>query len=87
LVCVCVYSVFVLSCLGRGLATSWSPVQGILPSVKCLRNWEISPLPQSGSKRKEKNSVFSSYSSAIQQRIYGSFYDLTETGFTNHISV
>jgi hypothetical protein len=44
--CVCV-----VLCLGRGLATSWSPVQGVLPSVKWSRNWEISPILQSGSKR------------------------------------
>jgi hypothetical protein len=36
---VCVYSVFVLSCVGRGLAACWSPVQGILPTVLVLRNW------------------------------------------------
>jgi hypothetical protein len=28
-----VYSMFVLSCVGRGLAMSWSLVQGVLPSV------------------------------------------------------
>jgi hypothetical protein len=27
------YSVFVLSCVGRGLATCWSLVQGVLPIV------------------------------------------------------
>jgi hypothetical protein len=33
---VCVYSVFVLSCAGSGLATGWSLVQGVLPIVyKC----------------------------------------------------
>jgi hypothetical protein len=33
---VCVYSVFVLSCVGSGLATGWSLVQGVLPTVyKC----------------------------------------------------
>jgi hypothetical protein len=33
---VCVYSVFVLSCVGSGLATSRSLVQGVLPIVyKC----------------------------------------------------
>jgi hypothetical protein len=33
---VCVCFVFVLSCVGSGLATGWSPVQGILPIVhKC----------------------------------------------------
>jgi hypothetical protein len=30
---VCVYSVFVLSCVGSGLATGWSPVQEVTPSV------------------------------------------------------
>jgi hypothetical protein len=33
---VCVYSVFVL---GIGLATGWSPVQGVLPTVLRVRNW------------------------------------------------
>jgi hypothetical protein len=33
---VCVYSVFVLSCVSSGLATGWSLVQGALPTVyKC----------------------------------------------------
>jgi hypothetical protein len=33
---VCFYSVFVLSCVGSGLATAWSLVQGVLPTVsKC----------------------------------------------------
>jgi hypothetical protein len=45
LFCVCV----VLR-LGRGLATSWSPVQGALLSVKWSRNWEISHMLQIGSK-------------------------------------
>jgi hypothetical protein len=28
-----VYSMFVLSCIGRGLAMSWSLVQGVLPTL------------------------------------------------------
>jgi hypothetical protein len=28
-----VYSVFMLACVGRGLAMSWSLVQGVLPTV------------------------------------------------------
>jgi hypothetical protein len=33
---VCVYSVFVLSCVSSGLATGWSLVQGVLPTLyKC----------------------------------------------------
>jgi hypothetical protein len=30
---VCVYSMFVLSCVGSGLTMGWSPVQGVLPTV------------------------------------------------------
>jgi hypothetical protein len=45
-VCVCVYSysVFVLSCVGSGLATSWSPVQGVLPtpSPGCCQRYDAS---------------------------------------------
>jgi hypothetical protein len=36
------FPVFVLSCLGRGLAPSWSPVQGVLPPVYRLGNWNKS---------------------------------------------
>jgi hypothetical protein len=54
LVCVCVYSVCVVLCLRRGLATSWSLVRGVLPSVKWSWNWDIGPMIQSGSKRGEK---------------------------------
>jgi hypothetical protein len=36
---VCVYSVFVLVCVGSGLAMGWSPIQGVLPTVFGLRNW------------------------------------------------
>jgi hypothetical protein len=32
-VCVYVYSMFLLSCVGRGLAMSWSLIQGVLPTV------------------------------------------------------
>jgi hypothetical protein len=35
---VCVYSVFVLSCVGSGLATAWSLVQGVLPTVYNKKN-------------------------------------------------
>jgi hypothetical protein len=37
---VCVYSVCVVPCVGSGLATGWSPVQGVLPIVYRLRNWK-----------------------------------------------
>jgi hypothetical protein len=36
---VCVYSVFVSSCVGSGLASGWSPFQEILPTLSRLRHW------------------------------------------------
>jgi hypothetical protein len=39
---VCVYSVFVLSCVGSCLVTGWSPVQGDLETlyrIKKLKKW------------------------------------------------
>jgi hypothetical protein len=33
----CVYSVFLLSCVGNGLATGWSAVQGVPPTVYVIR--------------------------------------------------
>jgi hypothetical protein len=54
--CFCAFfCVCVVLCLGRGLATGWSPVQGVLPSVKWSRNWEISPMLESRAKRREKS--------------------------------
>jgi hypothetical protein len=35
-------------CVGRSLATGWSPVQGILPTVYRLRNWTSSQGPRKG---------------------------------------
>jgi hypothetical protein len=32
-VCVHLFSAYVVLCVGRGLATAWSPVQGVLPTV------------------------------------------------------
>jgi hypothetical protein len=49
-----VYSVFVLSCVGRGLATGWSPVQGVLPIVykcKIREPHKRRPRPDMGCKR------------------------------------
>jgi hypothetical protein len=57
--CVCAFFfVCVVLCLGRGLATSWSPVQGVLPSVndKKLRNQPYAP--KVGAKKKKKNCAF-----------------------------
>jgi hypothetical protein len=35
-VCMCLFCICVFLCLGRGLATSWSLVQGVLPYAKII---------------------------------------------------
>jgi hypothetical protein len=47
-VCVCVrlFCVCVVLCVGSGLATGWSPVQGVLPTLCRLRNWKSGQDPQ-----------------------------------------
>jgi hypothetical protein len=46
LVCVCV---FLCLCTGRGLATSWSPAQGVLPTVPDQETEETQPhAPKAG---------------------------------------
>jgi hypothetical protein len=40
---VCVYSEFVLSCVGSGLVSGWSPVQGVLTTVWVKRS--VSRMP------------------------------------------
>jgi hypothetical protein len=45
--------VFIL-CLGRGLATSWSLVQGVLRSVKWSWNWKSEARAQGGYRASEK---------------------------------
>jgi hypothetical protein len=39
-VCVRLFCVCVVLCVGSGLATGWSPVQGVPPTVYRLRNWK-----------------------------------------------
>jgi hypothetical protein len=69
--CVCV-----VLCLGRGLATSWSPFQGVLPSVNdqeteksalCSKKWEHALKWEA--KRKKKN--------FHQTRVHSEFYIVT----------
>jgi hypothetical protein len=38
-VCARLFCIYVVLCVGSGLATGWSPVQGALPTVYWLRNW------------------------------------------------
>jgi hypothetical protein len=57
-----VYSMFVLSCVGRGLAMSWSLVQGVLPTVLDTETevkWEVSWIPHApvGGKRELKKNM------------------------------
>jgi hypothetical protein len=53
--CVCAFfCVCVVVCLGRGLATSWSPVQGVLPYVNDQETEKSGLCSKSGSKEEEK---------------------------------
>jgi hypothetical protein len=45
---ICVYSVFVLSCVGNGLATGWSPIQGVLPTAYRIKNLKKRPGSNNG---------------------------------------
>jgi hypothetical protein len=53
---VCVYSVCVVLCLGRGLATNWSLAQGVLPSVKNDHETEKEARAHGGCTARENNS-------------------------------
>jgi hypothetical protein len=54
-VCVCLFCVCVVLCLGSSLATGWSPVQGDLLIVYILRNWKEVVKLQKGCTAIEKN--------------------------------
>jgi hypothetical protein len=45
-VCVCLLCVCAVLCVGSGLATDWSPVQRVLPTIYRLRNWKSGQGPQ-----------------------------------------
>jgi hypothetical protein len=42
-VCVRLFCVCVVLCLGRGLATGWFPVQGVLPTVYRIKKLKKRP--------------------------------------------
>jgi hypothetical protein len=44
-VCVCLFCVYVVLCVGSGLVTGWSPVQGVLPTVYRIKNWRSYQVP------------------------------------------
>jgi hypothetical protein len=49
--CMCAFfCAFVVLCLGIGLATSWSPIQGVLPSVNDQETEKSALCSKSGSK-------------------------------------
>jgi hypothetical protein len=45
---VCIYSVCVVLCAGRGLAVGWSPVQGVLPTVYRIKKLKSGQGPTTG---------------------------------------
>jgi hypothetical protein len=45
---VCVYFVCVALCTGRGLASDWSPVQGVLPTVYRIKKLKRGQGPRKG---------------------------------------
>jgi hypothetical protein len=47
-VCVLLFCVCVVLCLGIGLATGWFPVQGVQPNVYRPRNWKRGQNPTKG---------------------------------------
>jgi hypothetical protein len=59
--CLCYVCIFLCSYTGKGLATSWSPVQGVLPIVLDLvteMKWKVScrrERPKLGCRAKENN--------------------------------
>jgi hypothetical protein len=56
--CVCAFFyVCVVLCLARGLATSWSPVQGVLPSVNDEETEKSALCSKVGAMRKEKKII------------------------------
>jgi hypothetical protein len=45
---VCVYSVCVVLCVGSGIATGWSPVQGVLPTLYNIKKLKSGQGPTKG---------------------------------------
>jgi hypothetical protein len=46
--CVLLFCVYVVLCVGRGLATGWSPVQGVLPTVYRIKKLKNGQCPTKG---------------------------------------
>jgi hypothetical protein len=61
----CLFCVYIVLCLSRGLATSWWPVQGVLPSVKWSWNWKSEARAPGACRASEKRMAKSAVSSII----------------------
>jgi hypothetical protein len=46
--CLRIFNVCVVLCVGSSLATGWSPVQGVLPTMYRIKNWKICEDPTNG---------------------------------------
>jgi hypothetical protein len=59
LMCVCAFfCVCVVLCLCRGLATSWSPVQGVLPSVNNQETEKSALCSEVGARRRTNSGIW-----------------------------
>jgi hypothetical protein len=56
-VCVHLFCVCVVLCVGSGLATGWSPAQGVLPIVCRLRNWKSGQGPTKGCRAIDRSQI------------------------------
>jgi hypothetical protein len=54
------FCVYVVLCVGSGLATGWSPVQGVLPTVYRIRNLKKRSMSKGLYSHREKISSWSS---------------------------
>jgi hypothetical protein len=75
-VCICLFCVCVVLCLSRGLATSWSLIQGVLLSVKWSWNWKAEARAQGGCRASEKK-ILSSISTILVHQYTGFYLPLS----------
>jgi hypothetical protein len=68
-VCMCLFCVCVVLCLGRGLATSWSLVQGVLPSVQIIMKLKEVARSHGGCRASEKKKQYKSVNRAVYTTI------------------
>jgi hypothetical protein len=83
-VCVRLFCVCVLLCVGSGLVTGWSPVQVVLAILYRLRNWKSGQGPK-GYRTIEKDIINSSYKSRVSTNPWGEIMLITNTIFWDAI--